>query len=210
MQKSLLGLSGILTFLLLSCSTAPHTLTEGKPAAWTLVFSQDSSLELEPCGCQFNPLGGLVRTENALATWRGESDGPLFFLVAGRTFTAEEETQRHLGSQAVLKAKYLAQGLKKLSVDALALSPEDLTIGETPIRELAEEAGVTLVSTNIKAIDGAGSLARESLTLEKRRGESIGPGRRRWSHPPERGQELPNHSRERRPKTVLFEPSNSR
>src|SRR4051812_23717900 len=71
-------------------TTAAHPAPEAAPAPEAVekqvtgvAFVADLGLELEPCGCQVNPLGGLRRQQHFLSQWRGRKPDAVTVALAG-------------------------------------------------------------------------------------------------------------------------------
>jgi len=124
--------------------TVVHKAAKPK-AGLTLVYQVNRESEIEPCGCETNPYGGMDREFNALEELRKLND--VLYVDGGNTLapilmTAGIDYYRD-------KAKALVQMLNKNGLSVFAPGPTDYALGAEFLRELQNEAQFKFVSTNV-------------------------------------------------------------
>ena len=94
----------------------------------TIVYAADVGGYLEPCGCSQDQLGGLPRAAEVLRRIRAEGAPVLF--VAGGDLLFESPPTPETRAQDELKARTLAQALRKMQLAAAVPGERDLFLGE--------------------------------------------------------------------------------
>lgn len=122
---------------------------EKEEAPLSLSYVYNRSLELLPCGCMFNPQGGVVREKNVLDTWVKDTPD-LFHFTVGTSFVAEPSlfNKKDL-SDYKKKSAFLVRAMNELSTKAFFLSPSDTYLGVTPLKKILKEAKFPIVTTNL-------------------------------------------------------------
>ena len=120
--------------------------TGAVPDHVTLVYSADVAGYLEPCGCSQDQRGGLARAAAVLKKIRAEGQ-PVLFLGGGDLLfesapTAESRVQDRL------KARAVAEALRKMGLAATVAGERDLFAGEA----FAREAGLAFAPARFGAV----------------------------------------------------------
>jgi 2',3'-cyclic-nucleotide 2'-phosphodiesterase (5'-nucleotidase family) len=179
--RFLCGLCGFVLLALPACSggsasppgpaaaavTATEPSDEGLPRpTLRLLVATDFDGNLEPCGCQQRPLGGLDRLATELA--RAKADGvPTLFLHAGDLlFDGLDHGVRgaDASTQEVWKAETMVDALSRLGLAATTAGPLDATQGVDTLRRLAGTARFPFLATG--ATFGGAPLHTEPVLRE--------------------------------------------
>lgn len=135
--------------VLLSCSSQKVVPQANSEKDFTFLVSANRYLDLEPCGCSLNPLGGIAREWNYLAEERAK-DPSLLYFVAGTSFVREHgRFDPENKAQYSVMAKFAADAFGKFKVTALSPTDEDLYLGEEALKELSRSSQVPFISTNL-------------------------------------------------------------
>jgi hypothetical protein len=119
---------------------APAAAAAGRlPDHVTVVYAADVGGYLEPCGCSEDQRGGLPRAAEVLRRIRAEGH-PVWF-VGGGDLLFEDRPDDAAREQALLKARAVAEALRRMKLDATVAGERDLFAGEA----FAREAGLPLV-----------------------------------------------------------------
>ena len=150
MRNSLPFFSGSLLVLLTGCShfaKESHSKIPTSPSKnVTIVYQSNRQGELEPCGCQKKPFGGIDREANALKQIRKESE-IVWYVDAGNMLTTSSLKNFAHRSR---KAEALIEILKAMKLDVFAPGPEDFTLGIDFLLKAQEQSSFSFVSTNGK------------------------------------------------------------
>ncbi len=139
----------LITLVIAGCATQQLQKTELPANSTTILFSANRNLEFEPCGCSMSPQGGLVREWNYLQAVK-KSNPSAFYLVSGTSFYPElGQYESKEKKSYFLKAGYIAEAFKKMGVDVVGLSDEDLRLGLSSLKKLASQYHLDFISTNI-------------------------------------------------------------
>jgi hypothetical protein len=118
----------------------------------TLLYTSSRFLELEPCGCSFNPTGGIDRQWEIENGWlQSESTRTFLRLTAGTTFMPQGDKAFKPGMEAfhLQKAHYLVKAFNELGLNALSPSAYDLALGEQKLAALQKASRFEWTSANI-------------------------------------------------------------
>ena len=135
----------IFTIGLSACSqTRPSDGAEDGPPRLLIVSSLIGYVE--PCGCTVDlHLGGIDRI--ATAVRRERTLGPTAVVVLGPTLF-EKKAAQHRVAQEHAKARLLARSLKKIGIDAVALSANELFYGRSLFKDILGDAASLDVTAN--------------------------------------------------------------
>jgi 2',3'-cyclic-nucleotide 2'-phosphodiesterase (5'-nucleotidase family) len=124
------------------------SISPGKSQA-IIFYTANRYLELEPCGCEINPRGGLEREWTLRQLWQSQlKPGNHWVFGNGTTFIPENYDPKRQALYDV-KSKYLVEAYNALETSALGLSPEDFNSGIEKMRSLAAAAKFPFVTSNI-------------------------------------------------------------
>ena len=175
LRKSLVGLSAGLVFFCVQCQ---HNTTQSekspveskvvaerfvknpkKDKSLSLLLSYRLLLNLEPCGCEFRPLGGMPRVWNKIEHWKSTLQDHVLWLIMGPILMpARLEYDSRNEKQYVLRRKHVAQALQALKASLLAstraelvwgVAGADTRKGVARVRDFARRAGIVPLSTNL-------------------------------------------------------------
>lgn len=170
-------------------SDVPENLLGKDSGVFVVMVGGNNHGETEDCGCRANPLGGLARraslirlsqnvADEAAVKWWGQTNrgaGTLVSVDAGDffyknvTLGRSEETAQ---AQAKYDATTAAQALKTLPVDAMLVGELDMVFGLDDLKSLQKTSGVTLISANLKTLEGEPVFP--ATHVFERNGEKIG------------------------------------
>lgn len=167
---------GLFFFLLLSaCAHNPVPIIKKDV---TILYQSNRFGELEPCGCQKKPYGGIDREANAVSAARREGRA-VWYVDAGNLLGPE--TEKLSLDHRRRKARALAGMLKEMKLDVLFPGPSDYALGVDFLRELSRESGVAFVGGSFPRYhigDRAGLrvafLAAEELSVKETVSELAG------------------------------------
>ena len=126
------------------------TTNKAFPQRLSVLYTGHRYGEIEPCGCQAVPLGGIEREYNVLQFWGSFEDRDLIYLGGGTTFVPDPSTfDVKLLDHYRVKAKHVLEGLASLGVQVLSPSAEDLVLGVETLQKLASETSMALVNANL-------------------------------------------------------------
>ncbi len=120
-----------------------------KLAPFAIYAMGDNRGEIEPCGCRTNPRGGLSRRAHLIGEAR--EAGPTLLLDAG---DALFEHPFRRGERDEEKATLLLESMAGMGTAAMAVGDRDLTFGYPWLVKHAAEAGLPLLSANLRAESG--------------------------------------------------------
>lgn len=138
--------------LLSSCSSLERSQSSNsKPMDTTLnlAIGMDQELNLEPCGCSFNPLGGMERNWQLLKEKRATTPN-LKYVTGGVNLTDPMSATPRLKHQKI-KVATLVENYNLMGLEMMALSQEDLSQPNEVLSVLKEKAKFALISTNVRA-----------------------------------------------------------
>ncbi len=124
----------------------------------TIFFTGDLRGEIEPCGCNSDPLGDLARLAALLADARAH--GPVAWFDAGSTLYSAPQVPEGKRTQEQLKAELIVAQLGKQGLTAAGLGAYDLGDGKPNVRparqaaNVPEAAGVKLEAPRVIEIGG--------------------------------------------------------
>jgi len=124
----------------------------------TLVYNGFRRSQIDPCGCVTHQLGGLAK-EAKLIQRLEELKLPLIQVDAGG-FARDMPDQK-----MITQAKYVVKGLGKIGYDVINVGFTDTAIPASELKQVASEAGISLVSANIQ--DGSGRLEFEPYVIKE-------------------------------------------
>jgi len=137
--------------LLSACASTPtaekSAEIKANPKELHLALTGGFQSELEPCGCQFNPLGGVGRSWRALGRWRNAGEIVHAF-SAGASFTPDAFELSHV-EQYRRKAEATVDSLNFLGFDAVSPSAADLRLGLETLQKLKSRAQFAFVSSDL-------------------------------------------------------------
>ncbi len=140
-------------FCLISCSHIAtkrdtHDPLVGKEKL-TLLMTSARLAELEPCGCDMAPTGGLVREHNKIQQWKKTIGGNFLGMAMGPSFYAEADEEK---PYLKLKSMALAEGFRKNQLELLGLDALDFFLGTEVLSELQKKSGAQFISTNLMSV----------------------------------------------------------
>jgi len=108
--------------------------------AFTIVWSYDTSGQIEPCGCSSNMLGGLSRRATLIEQLSAQ--GAVLSIEGGHLLAAENSFQ-------LFKGVIIVKALNEAGYDAMLLGLGEARLGVSGIEQLAEVAEFPLISANL-------------------------------------------------------------
>ncbi len=149
LKVTLLGLVLILGACSSEPTTEPVATAEklNKPGEVNLAFASSFQQELEPCGCEFNPLGGVGRSWKALHEWR-KAQGRVHAFSAGMTFTQTtfDPAKKDMYQR---KADAMVEALNTMHLDAITPAGSDLRLGLDNLMALKAKAEFAFISSDL-------------------------------------------------------------
>lgn len=128
---------------------ATETILGARQVAF--LYQSNRQGEMEPCGCQSKPYGGIAREANAVQKVR--EDGRIVWYVdAGNTFSPPRAVVGP--DHQKRKARAIAKMLSTMKVDVVAPGPNDYYLGNDFLSDLRKESGLHFVSTNVESTKG--------------------------------------------------------
>jgi len=124
-------------------TSAPRSLER----AFSLLHSSNRRSSLEPCSCPAHPLGGIDR-EAKIAKLIAEWGHPQLKVDAGGYLRVPANEPSKIG------ARYLAEALTKMGVDAVNVGAPDLSSGLSFLQDLQTSFSVPFVSANVRTPTG--------------------------------------------------------
>jgi hypothetical protein len=117
----------------------------GKPREISLFFTAELRGEIEPCGCNSDPLGDLARIAALLEDTRKAR--PVAWFDGGSTLYSEAPLSASKQAQERLKSDLLVDRLPKMGLTGAGLGPLDLADGKDKVR-------LARFASNVHAEDG--------------------------------------------------------
>ena len=111
---------------------------------FTLVFSGDVEGQVAPCGCQEEPLGGLVAVENFLNQVKGER----LFVDAGNLFFESKPIPEIMKGDWMNQAEAISETYPKLGVVASVPGHLDFAAGVESFQKLTGQMGDVHLASN--------------------------------------------------------------
>lgn len=115
--------------------------------------------EIEPCGCEATPRGGVVRLQNALSL----DPFPKILVDAGDSFFASERVISQKVESERLKAIKLAEAYRLLGLSALAPSLKDFALGSQFVKELEQVSKATFLTSDLIPQEGKETFTRDKI-----------------------------------------------
>ena len=115
----------------------------------SIVYSHNRSLELLPCGCSFNPVGGLDREVNLLRQWQKDNKESTFLMLSGGTTFTPKILSDELKQEYPKRAAVMAEALNQLGIHAFSPSADDLRLGKEYVDKIRETTKFPWVNANI-------------------------------------------------------------
>jgi len=131
------SVAAITLLLCLVCCTPATEVRE----PFTVVWSYDTSGQIEPCGCSAHQLGGLARRATVVDELRAE--GPVLAIEGAHIL--EEETGFQL-----FKGETIVRILSMMDYDAMMLGAREVQHGRSGIDSLSASAQFPLFSANLQ------------------------------------------------------------
>ena len=122
--------------------------------------------ELDDCGCNINPLGGLARKVQWIEDHRKSWDA-LLVLDTGDLFTNRAKLTKEEHTVAVSRAQTFLDAYKAASYDAIAIGDRDLALGADMLLTLQEKAGFRFLNANLRDKDTRKTIFTERMITEK-------------------------------------------
>lgn len=146
------GATFVVPFFIFGCTSQTalvdrSTSTAAKTSDFAISFTYDRHLEMEPCGCEVAPIGGMDREYNALQQWREKS--PLLVLSGGSTFYPDPSHHKKFTLEMNAKTEAMVDALNALGTSAIAPSQWDLKLGLAKLKKLQDRARFSFLSANL-------------------------------------------------------------
>jgi hypothetical protein len=128
----------VLLALCATCAACPsakkdgHAPAAGPPKEITIFFSAELRGEIEPCGCNSNPLGDIARIAAIMEDARAKR--PTVWLDGGSTLYSEVPLGESKKDQERMKMLLLSEQLPKLGLAVAGIGPYDLADGKDGVR----------------------------------------------------------------------------
>jgi len=138
-------------FSVLSCNRRPETFN------FTIIHSADLNGELEPCGCMYNPLGGLAYRGTIINRIKKESDKLLMFDSGDMLFHYHNmpiSYEKKRLSVYKKNAKTIIKIMNHWGLYAATFGETDIGAGYEEWVKLQKKASYPVVSINAKDEDG--------------------------------------------------------
>lgn len=140
-------------FFLASCAskTTVQNVNQTTTKEINVVATMSRFLNLEQCGCSFNPQGGLEWEWNKWTEWKKEGIKNPVFVSGGHTFLfLDPHGPKLTDKEQFTKASFLMEGLNQLDLKALGLTAVDYGFGVSRLEKLKAKANFPFVATNMK------------------------------------------------------------
>lgn len=136
--------------LMTGCSLFKST-PEVAPKELVIAYQSNRTGEVEPCGCQVNPFGGIDREANAIQGAR-KNHPELLYVDAGNLFIPVTPKISVKHYQA--KSKMITDALNRIGLDAFSPGPNDYQLGLKHLQSLTTQSKFKYVSTNVVSAEG--------------------------------------------------------
>lgn len=138
--------------ILISCSQEKSILqkieSHQNQSEFSLIFSHNVHAELEPCGCQKFPLGGVDNIYHLLQEFRTQM--PVIYIDTGDSFYASITTPKETQASAQNSAQYLGKAYNELQLDFFLPGDFDFAQGSSNLLELLSLSSAHLLLSNLK------------------------------------------------------------
>ncbi|MFL5264043.1 MAG: multiheme c-type cytochrome [Anaeromyxobacteraceae bacterium] len=122
------ALALVLALSLSACASTAPAAAPPLPSQLTIVYTADLGGYVEPCGCSRDQRGGLPRAAAVLAQIRAEGHPVLF--LGGGDLLFEGAPAPEVREQEELKARAIAEALRKMGLAATLAGERDAAVGE--------------------------------------------------------------------------------
>jgi len=122
--------------------------------------------ELDDCGCNIKPLGGLARKVQWVNQHRDQWTD-LLLLDAGDLFTNKAKLSSEEKDIALSRADTYIRAYQNASYDAIAIGDRDLSLGVDALLSLQKKAAFPFLNANLKNKANGTAVFQERLLLEK-------------------------------------------
>jgi hypothetical protein len=121
-----------------------------------LLYGADVDGAYETCGCPVHPMGGLARRATQIDRARAEADAVLV-VDAGNLFWPSRVDAKKPPDPGELerRGRLIATAYARMGITAYTPGTRDLELGVPVIRKLARQAGLPVISANLRGPDGA-------------------------------------------------------
>lgn len=136
----------------------------------TIFYNNDQFGYLEPCGCRVNPIGGVHRRFNAMASVPQERR---LFFDSGNLLFKSTTVPSYLSGQWLEQAKGLIEAYNLQGADAVGIGETDFANGVDGFLQLKEKAKFPFVNANV-VYRKSGDPFLEPYTIVERAGLRIG------------------------------------
>jgi hypothetical protein len=121
-----------------------------------LLYGSDLDGAYETCGCPVHPMGGIARRATQIDRARAEADAVLV-VDAGNLFWPSRVTPGKPPDPGELerRARLLATGYGRMGTTAYTPGARDLGLGVALLARLAKQAGLPVISANLRGPGGA-------------------------------------------------------
>lgn len=144
---------------LAACSGSKKRDTPAKAREVTIFVTTEIKGQIEPCGCTSDPLGDLSRTAQLINSARKGKRG-VVHIDGGSLLYSSIDIPEAMVGQETLRARLLADTMKKLGVDAVGLGPYDFSRGAGAITIARDAAnlppGAKIPREEPRVIDAGG------------------------------------------------------
>jgi 2',3'-cyclic-nucleotide 2'-phosphodiesterase (5'-nucleotidase family) len=114
---------------------------------FSILYTSARHLDVEPCGCSLNPLGGIDREWKLRQEWAKDSSS-LLSLSAGTTF-APFEYRAANKNYYIKKAALLIEAFNAMGVEIMTPSYEDFIFGQQQVATWRQATRATWTSANL-------------------------------------------------------------
>lgn len=111
-----------------------------------LIYSNDVLGDVEPCGCRSNPLGGMARRENWLASL---TDPSRLVVDAGNLLFESKAIPLLMQKNALEKAKVLIDAMNATRLDYAVAGSKDFALGYETFKVLRSRARFRYLGANV-------------------------------------------------------------
>lgn len=156
-----------LIFLLVNCSSQEAVLNKKNPfvkysklsvASYArktkqpvvdVYFTGNVNGEIEPCGCAFNPKGGLDRRINFIDSSVKKSKFPHIVIDAGNALFPSKFMDSSQRNSLMAKADLILEASRKMGIEAQNVGQLDLSAGLDFLKTTAAKHKIKLISANL-------------------------------------------------------------
>lgn len=112
-------------------------VAQDQPGSLTILYTNDNTGYLEPCGCGGNNLGGLARRASTVQRLKAEIRDPILVVDSGNI------------APTLALAEVIYPAMAKMGYTDFTVSASDLWVGPE-LKKLAEQAGMTMHRLTLK------------------------------------------------------------